>query len=518
MQIDSGAHRADGTRRRGLALVILAVVAVVAAAITVAIARAGNDPPPIPKNAIRVDVSPHPVSRRIAPGYVGLSIEYPSSIGYSGRNPNRPNLVYVKLVRGLNPGHSPIIRFGGDTADWTWWPTPGVRKPRGIRYTLTRRWLNVTRATARALNARLILGINFEADSRRIAGTEARVLLAGIGRRYVAGLELGNEPEVYGTLPWYTTPGGVPVPGRPASYGFASFLPDYANVVSALPRHIALVGPASGAGPWLTGLGRYLKANRRVRIATFHRYPLHRCFTPRGSPAYPTIANLLSPLASSGPAVSLRAGAGVAHAHGVPLRSDELNSVSCGGAHGVSDTFASALWILDTLFNMARAGVDGVNIHTFRTGTYAPFSFSFSRGRWSAQVKPMYYGMLLFGRGAPPGSRLLHTRFSGPRAVRIWSTRGPDGRIRATLINASRRHAVTLAVRLPAGGHNAILQRLRAPRVGAKRGVTIAGQSYGSHTLTGALTGSAHSVSLVATHGRFVIRLPAASAALVTVS
>jgi hypothetical protein len=99
----------------------------------------------------------------------------------------------------------------------------------------------------------------------------------------------------------------------------------------------------------------------------------------------------------------------VAHARGIPLRADELNSVSCGGARGVSDTFASALWVLDTLFDMARVGADGVNIDTFHNAIYEPFAVSERDGRWTAQVRPLYYGLLMFGQAAPPRARLLTT-------------------------------------------------------------------------------------------------------------
>ncbi|MGI8711978.1 MAG: glycosyl hydrolase family protein [Solirubrobacteraceae bacterium] len=412
-----------------------------------------------------------------------------------------------------------MIRFGGDTTDWTWWPTRGIVKPGGIRYTLDRRWVEVARATARALDARLILGINFEADRRAIAATEATSLLNGIGHRYIAGFEPGNEPEVYGTLGWYTTPAGVSVPGRPASYRFDSYLRDYASVIAALPRDVPLVGPASGSPVWLAGLGRYLTDNPRVRLVSFHRYPLHRCFTPRDAPTYPTISNLLSPLASSGLATSLRSAVAVATARGVPFRADELNSVSCGGAHGVSDTFASALWILDTLFNMDRVGVDGVNIHTFQSATYEPFAFSRSGGQWRAQVKPMYYGLLMFARAAPPGSRLLPTSFSGgANMLRSWATRGLDGQIRIVLINDSRQNAVTVAVRAPGSARAAIVQRLRAPGIRATRGVTLNGQTFGQTTTTGALDGRTHSVVLASVRDRYVVRLASASAVLLTLS
>lgn len=476
-------------------------------------ARAGSRA--IPRRAIRVGVGRRSVSRPIGKGFIGLSIEYPSSIPYSGRNPRRPNPLYIELVRGLNSGQRPVIRFGGDTADWTWWPARGVPRPRGIRYTLTRRWLQVTRATARQLNARLILGVNLEADRPRVAGTEARALLHGIGRRYIAGFELGNEPEVYGSLPWYTTAAKVPVPGRPASYGFAAYLRDYKRVSAALPRTVPLVGPASGAPPWLTGLHHYLVANPRVRMATFHRYPLHRCFNPRNSPTYPTIANLLAPVASSGPAVSLEAAIAVAHARGIPFRSDELNSVSCGGARGVSDTFASSLWILDTLFNMARVGADGVNIHTFRSAAYAPFYFRFAHGRWSARVMPMYYGLLMFTRAAPPGARLARVAYRAPSTLRVWATRS-DGRTALVAINDSRRHAVTIAARLAGAGSTATLQRLTAPRAGARTGVSLAGQNFARRWGNGQLSGQPHEPVLTSVRGRFVVRLGPASAILLT--
>ena len=221
-------------------------------------------PPTLPPNAELLDVAPTPVSRPIPAGFIGLSIEYPSSLAYSGNRPGAPNSTFIKLVQELNPSGSPIIRFGGDTTDWTWWPTRGVKRPPGIRYALTRRWLAVTRATARALDARLILGINLEADRATVARAEAEAFMNGIGRSLIMGFELGNEPEVYGRLGWYTTQAGIRVPGRPARYDLGSYLIDYAAISSALPRNVPLVGPASGSPGWMTALSRYLAGNPRV--------------------------------------------------------------------------------------------------------------------------------------------------------------------------------------------------------------------------------------------------------------
>lgn len=449
---------------------------------------------------------------------MGLSIEYRSTPGYFG-TPGDPDGVFDQLVRNLNPGQSPVLRFGGDTTDWTWAPTPGVAKPPGIQYTLGPQWMSATRAAAQALNARLILGVNLESDSRAIAAAESAALVRGIGPPYVAGLELGNEPEVYGTLGWYETAAGVPVPGRPASYGFASYLRDYATVSRALPRTVPLVGPASGAPRWLTGLRSFLVAEPRVGMVTFHRYPLHRCFTARQSPEFPTIANLLAPAAATGPATSLAAAVATAHARGIPLRADELNSVSCGGARGVSDTFASSLWVLDTLFNMAQVGVDGVNVHTFHKAIYEPFAVSQHAGHWSAEVRPLYYGLLMFARAAPPGARLLPAAHGGPTTLRVWATRSRAGQVRVVLINDSRRRSLTVAVHPPAAADagTATGVRLRAPHADATTGVSIAGQSFGAATATGVLSGAVRSFTLRAVQGSFVVRLPPATATMLAV-
>jgi hypothetical protein len=222
-------------------------------------------------------------------------------------------------------------------------------------------------------------------------------------------------------------------------------------------------------------------------------------------------------VAASGPATSLAGAVRVAHARGIPLRVDELNSVSCGGARGVSDTFASALWAVDVLFNMAQTGVDGVNIHTFQKAIYEPFAVSEGAGHWTAEVRPMYYGLLMFARAAPPGSRLLPASYRAPASLRIWATRPPGGSVRVLLINDSRRREATVAVRLPVPARDATGLRLRAPSADARSGVTLGGQSFGATTSTGTLTGPASTFALQAVRGRLVVRLPPASATLVTV-
>ena len=64
--------------------------------------------------------------------------------------------------------------------------------------------------------------------------------------------------------------------------------------------------------------------------------------------------------------------------------------------------------MLDTLFNLASVGVDGVNVHSLPGAAYELFTFSrrTSTG-WQAFVHPDYYGMLMFAQAFPAGAQLL---------------------------------------------------------------------------------------------------------------
>ena len=122
----------------------------------------------------------------------------------------------------------------------------------------------------------------------------------------------------------------------------------------------------------------------------------------------------------------------------------------------------------------------------------------------------------MFIRAAPPGSRLLAASRAGSEQVRSWATVAPDHTIRIVLINASRTRARTALVHLSFRSRPAILERLEAPSAYATDGVTIAGQSFGAQTVTGALDGSARR-SRIRADGDYRVKLPPASAAMLTI-
>src|ERR1035437_7880782 len=233
-QISSSARR----RRRILAA---GVVAILFVAVVVAITSSGSSPGPTASTVLTVQRTE--LGLAIPSGFVGLSLEYPALEVYAGSDPQALDPVVVSLLRYLAPGQRRVLRIGGDSTDWAWWPLAGVTRPPGIRYDLTPRLLAVMRALSAALDARLVLGINLEADSSAVASGEARALIAGVGRQSIEALELGNEPELYGSFNWYRQPAGGGVKGRPRSYDPTQSARDAASRAraphSARPRSIS---------------------------------------------------------------------------------------------------------------------------------------------------------------------------------------------------------------------------------------------------------------------------------------
>jgi hypothetical protein len=472
-----------------------------------------------------VNVSPTPLTRRIPRGYLGTSLEYNTVTAYEGTDREHANPVLAQLIRNLAPRQAPILRIGGDSTDWTWWPIKGVRRPPGASNSLKASWLLRAKTLAETAGARLILGINLEANSPRIASVEAGQLVGGIGRRFIDALEIGNEPQLYPILPWYKTSTGAWRFGRPTTYGLADYASEFARFAQVLP-HLPLAGPAVGHS-WVAQLGTFIRGAQRLRMVTFHAYAINstgaafrgrNCSTAASDPAHATPAALLAPFASRGLTRQFGPNIALAHSRGMSFRVDEMNAVTCAGAPGVSDTFASALWALNALFVMADAGVDGVNIHTWRGSAGKLFGFSHEHGQWSASVRPMYYGLLLFARAAPAGSRLLATRQSNGANVQSWATTGPDAKVRVLLINHSPRRFQSVIVRVPTARGTGTLERLRAPSVGSRSGVTLGGQSFGAATPTGNLDSQARGVTLSRRAGAYSVRLPPGTATLITAS
>jgi hypothetical protein len=493
---------------RRLTTVALGLVLLASAAGTVA--------PAARADTIAASVSSTPVGQAMPDGFLGVSFEFRALHQYTGRDPRAVDPVLVQLLDGLAPGSAPSLRVGGDSTDGTWWPIPGMIPPGGIYYRLTPGWLRTAHALAADLRTRMILGINLEAGRPAIAAAEARAFVSGIGRRYIQALEIGNEPDLYGVFPWYRDRRGHLHRSRGSHYSLADYTSEFDHLTQALP-HIPLAGPAVSGPGWMRKLSGFIGHEPRLGMVTYHRYPLRACTTDASQPSFPTISHLLADSSSAGLANALAPFVAVARRHHLPFRLTEINTASCQGQPGLSDSFASALWGLNTMFNLARQGVDGVNFHMLPGSHYELFSPSQTpSGAWQAAVHPVYYGLDLFAQAFPVGARLVTvTAPGGP--TKVWATQAGDGTLRVTLINQDPAAEHDVQVQIPNSTTAGTLETLTAPSISSTDGVTLGGQSFGSETSTGTLPGPLLTTPVTPVTGSYTVPLPSASAALLTI-
>jgi hypothetical protein len=489
--------------RAGFALLALLVLVVGASACSSSSANGAT-------GGATVQVSKVSVGPAVPSGFVGISMEYKGLEAYAGSNPRSVNGAFVQLLRNLSPSSGFVLRIGGDSTDWSWWPVPHLAKPGGVKYSLTPTWAGVAKAVATALKGHLILGVNFEADSRAVAATEASQLLNRVGRSSIEALELGNEPELYASFAWYKNAAGQKVYGRPRGYGAPQAASDFANIASALPS-APMAGPSAGSEKFLSSLGSFIARQSRLKLVTVHAYPLKHCVPTK----FATASQLFQTVSLQGLANMIGGWVGTAHHHGLPLRVDEMNSVSCGGQRGLSNSFAPALWALEMLPDLVRAGVSGVNFHTVPGGNNALLAASESHGRWQVSTQPEYMGLLAFSQIAPAGSHLLRTSAPKLPDVDEWAAQS-GGQTRVVFVN-SGRSGQRLNVQVSGATGNGAITHLQASGLGATSGVTLDGQHLDG--ATGALSG-APAVTSVAPgkSGAYSISIPAHSATILTVA
>ncbi|HLI61014.1 MAG TPA: glycosyl hydrolase family 79 C-terminal domain-containing protein [Solirubrobacteraceae bacterium] len=518
-------------RRSVLALAAAGLLA--GAAPMPAQASAAAPPEAVPGQAARaasaypfaLTVTKRTVTRPLPASFLGLALEYgtvPEWISQDGH----PNPILPVLLRNLDPAGRPSVRIGGQSADRSWWPVAGMRRPVGVTQSLGPSWIGSARMLVRETGAQLLLGINLEAGSAELARAEADRLVSGLGARNIDALELGNEPDLYRDIPWFRVEGdhllpwyaktGAPAYARAPGWGPSAYAAQVAGVAARLPR-LPLAGPDTVPGPWTAAFAGL--RHSRVRMLASHAYGLNQCVTDPALPGYPSIAHLLSLHASRGMFLGIPRTLALAHRLGLSDRIDEMGSVTCNGRSGVSNTFASALWAMDALFQAARIGLDGVNLHTYPHSSNGLFDFSYSPSthEWRAIIHPLYDGALMFAEAAPPGSRLLHTVSSDQARLRAWATLGADGRIRILLINDSTGQAARVLIRAPAGyrSSTASVQWLRAPSAAATGEVTIGGRRFGA-TRTG-VPPAPRLDALPIDGAAATLTVPPVSAALITV-
>ncbi len=473
-------------------MVIVCVLAFALVAVSGRVDLADSEAPQLARATLTV--SPGEPLLAVPRSFLGVSTEYWALPIYARRM-----ALFERVLEMLHvPGSGPLVlRVGGDSADHAFWNPRATRLPQWA-FALNPPWLGLARELVHRLGVRLIVDLNLITDSPAAAAVWASAAEHGLPPHSIVGFEIGNEPDIYSHTGWIAmTAGSIVGQGRlssvadaqlPAGMGGrlpsgltpADYVTDFRAYAAALHQvapGVPLMGPAL-ANPhanvrWVARL--LADKPPALRTVSIHRYPYSACARRRSQADFPTLGRLLSRQASAGLARSLAPAVALAHAARLPIRLTELNSITCGGRPGLSNSFATALWAPATLLDLARAGVDGVNFHIRANTINAPFAL----GRSGLTARPLLYGLILFARTLGPAAALAPVTLQAPGSPHLsaWAVRVRSSELHVLLVNQGRR-SVTVTLHLPSTGP-ASLQRLIAPSAAATSQVTLDGQQLG---------------------------------------
>src|SRR5579875_3610158 len=491
----------------GIGLLVAVVIAALIATQSASAFKPRTGAAPVP-----VTVRASAIGPGVAQGFVGLATEYWNIEFEAGTDPSKPDTAFEQAARNLSPDGDLSLRIGGDSTDWTWFPIPGMKQPPWVRWVMTPTWAAVTNRLVSDLQAHLIVGLNMEADDLKVIDAELHEIQTGVGASTPITYELGNEPELYSHFPFYHTANGAAVLGRPKTYSLANMTAEWDRIAAALPQ-VPLAGPGYSSLGALPYVSQFLRSTKRLSVLTVHSYPLKakRC-TGRDTLQE---SQLFDSRSLSGLASQVGAWTSLAHRYRDALRVDEMNSVTCGGQPGFTDSFGPALWALNILPLYAAHGVNGVNFQTRPYTAQNLIQTNETKAGWRVIVQPEYYGLLAFAQLTPPGSRILRVSALG-NGLLDWAVRTPQGQTHVVITNVGGAPA-TVAVRA-AGTHGKATGEALRDRggLGSSAGVTLGGQRISQ--ITGQLTGRLMTRSVTPQRGAYDVTVPVASAAILTVT
>jgi hypothetical protein len=441
---------------------------------------------------IRMDTKP---GRSISPTFMGIAHEWGDGQAIMGSSATGVNQIYRNLLNNLTAyGSGPmIVRIGGNSTDTSQEPNPSTIQP----------FVEL----ANAVGAQCFLGINLGAGDQKLAVDQAQAFTRQMPPGSLLAFEIGNEPDSYADKNL-----------RSASFRFQDYLSQFdlwrRLILPKLPPGTRVLGPSWAYPASLTNIDSFLASEHSYLFAVSQHFYVSDACQGHSNP----VDILLRPSSTSGAAARMQAGVAAAHGYGLPFRIDELNSIACGGQAGISDVFGSALWAIDLMFEYANIGVDGVNWQSPNGAPYSVFDFGIDmkkqpRTYWLKSARPLYYAMLFFQEASSRHAKLLPVSLSTQSNIKAWATIDDSGTIRLTVINKDPSKSGTVKVTLP-GFHTASIQRLTAPSIGARDGLSFAGQTLDSSP-DGTMRGKKRAESVSGTDGAFDISSPGGSAFLV---
>ncbi len=397
----------------------------------------------------------------IGPAFAGLSYEK-SSINESPYLFTASNANLIGLFKRLGPS---VLRIGGNSVDRNVWNASGSGNTSGQ---IAPADVASLAAFVKATGWQCLYGINLGgsatgATTPALAADEVAYAYQQFGSSLL-GIEIGNECDLYGNSGNYYA-------GNWSLSQFLALWGQYRSAILATTPSVPITGPADAGSEstWTIPFGQAVTKSE-ISLLTQHYYRAN------GQSPTSTAAYLITPdstLASD--LATLNTGAkNIA----IPYRMAECNSYYNGGSSGVSDSYASSLWVIDYLFNCAQGGAVGVNFHGGGNGTgYTPIADS---GGAVVSARPEYYGMLLFTLAGQGTLYTAQLSAAGLNAT-AYAVKTASG-LNLVIVNKDLAQSLSLTAQLPQAAISAALIEMTqlssgaaGPNLSATSGVTIQG-------------------------------------------
>lgn len=355
----------------------------------------------------------------------------------------------VALIRALAPAG--VIRIGANDSEFCRWTRdPAARIAPPFRWLIRPGAIDRLAGFLDACGWRLIYGVNLGHGEPARAADEAAYVTRRLGERLMA-LQVGNEPDLYAH-------NGL----RADGYSVSQCLDEWRRYVAAIRRRVPdapIAGPDVAYGAdWVDAFAR--RAAHELRFASCHHYATGPAEDPRVD-----IASMLAPLPQW-----LDRVAAIAADAGLRWRITEGNSCYNHGKRGVSDTLASALWAIDTLFEIARRDCLGFCFHCGPGRPYTVVDLDPASGRW--QPRPIYYGLQLAAQAL--GAQLVQVE-GGDDGLRLHAGVAASGAVSVIAVNVDPLVARDITIGCDRPLRAGRMLSLHGPALAARHGLTLGG-------------------------------------------
>ena len=426
-----------------------------------------------------------------------------------------------------------VLRLGGNTSEFCWFQddpsttAPELHVPPGNPdanwmphqlFAISPKAIDNLGGFLEATSWRLIYGVNFGNSTPERAAVEAAYVAARLWK-YLEFFQIGNEPDFYKDANNGT---------RPPGWDFSDYGVEWMRFAEAIRAKVPdarFGGPDVGASSdWIARFGEQVapKLEKGLVALTGHYYA-------EGPPNDPkvTIARLLGGDARI--PEQMKEIEAVAEAHSLVYRMTEGNSCYRGGKPGMSNAFASALWVADYMLLLASLGCAGVNLHggdsrfltaglgghtpgleaatqpqAMPSGFYTPIA---SEKGGTVHAMPIFYGMMLANAFA--GSTMVHSDFQRNANATAYAAVTRDG-YRVAIFNQDTIRTIELSIRGFRRVNKATVWRLHGSALDATEGVTLSGAAIGARAVW-----SPKIEPIVVKDGVAVLRVPAGSGVVV---